>query len=140
MEDMITGVRAALAGRQEADPRDAAAEALALRYAGLMDNAAPAAKYRRHMEVLSRAIAGTSLDEDDPYEAFQVVATALSEHSVASDLGPKLLAALTGLGLTTAARGGLTGGGGAQSAGVTDPLDQIRQARERRRLGARIPG
>lgn len=131
--DMAAAVHRALAGRKDPDARDAGTEALALTYAGLMDEAAPAGRYRRHLETLSRALAGTSLEEDDPAEALQLITTALSEHAVASDLGPKLLAALTGLGLTTAARG-IARGEGRPGAAV-NPLDELKAKRAARIAG-----
>jgi hypothetical protein len=130
MGKMLTAVRAALRGRTTKDPCDAAAERLALGYAELIDSAAPAAKYRKALAVISRAIAGTGYEEDDPFEAFETVSTALAEHSVASDLGPKLLVTLTSLGLTTAARGEKTGGGKREQ--PANPVDRIKQQREQR--------
>lgn len=133
MAKLITAVRASLRGRTGADPRDVAAERLALTYAELIDNAAPAAKYRKAMAVLSRAIdAYVGLDAEDAAEAFQTVATALAEHSVASDLGPKLQVALTSLGLTTAARGEQKG---ERRSAPTNPLDELRARRAARSAG-----
>lgn len=136
MAGMLAAVRAALRGRVAADPRDKAAEKLALAYAGLIDAAAPAAKYRKALAALGRAVE-LSGDEDAP-EALEVVRQALAEHSVASDLGPKLLASLTSLGLTVAARGGDQKGAGGKPSGQpkpTNPLDRIKQQREKRRAG-----
>lgn len=127
--DMAAAVGQALTSRKDPDPRDGGAAALALHYAGLMDAAAPAAKYRRHLEVVSRALAGAPLEEDDPEEALQAIATALAEHTVASDLGPKLLAVLGGLGLTTAARGISRG---EVKSGPRNPLQVLKQQRTER--------
>jgi hypothetical protein len=129
-EGMRAAVTGALAGRTAPDPRDGAAAALALQYAGLIDQAAPGAKYRRPLEVLARTVAGMPFEEDDPGEALQVIATALSEHTVASDLGPKLLAVLAGLGLTTASRGEQRGEG--KKSAPRDPLDELKAKRAER--------
>lgn len=110
------------------DPdRDAAVSTLALAYAGLIDDAAPHAKY-------AKAIAWLALvaDPEDPRagEHVHTITAALSAHSVASDLGPKLLAALDALLLTPRARD-------AAKKAVTDakpanPLDQLAAARARK--------
>ena len=129
---MASAVRRALDGRKAADPQDAGAEALALSYAGLMDEAAPAGKYRKALAVLRRTVAGVPTEEDDPDEAFALIETALAQHSVASDLGPKLLAVLSGLGLTPAARGSQKEGGKPDV--PSNPLDQLRRKRVERQL------
>lgn len=105
---------------------DAAAVALAKRYAALIDEAAPAAKYRDPLRKLAEA-----LDPDDQaaVDAYDRVRTALAEHSVASDLGPKLLAALTALGATPAARAAK---GGGQGGPVASKLDELRARRAKR--------
>lgn len=116
------------------DERDAAARALVERYAALIDNATVARKYEKHLDVLKRAARNLDLDAAD--EAYDVVENALAAHSVASDLGPKFLAALTSLGLTPAARGG---------GKVEDPgklttehaaVNELQQAAEKRRKRA----
>lgn len=53
-----------------------------------------------------------------------------------NDLGPKLLAALTALGMTAAGRG--TKGGGSSAAPVASKLDELRQRREQRSGRARF--
>jgi hypothetical protein len=136
-EGMREAVAEALAGRTKPDPRDGAAAALALRYAGLMDDPMPAGKYRRPLEVLARTVAGVPFEEDDPGEALQVIAQALAEQTVASDLGPKLLATLAGLGLTTVSRGEQREGG--KSAPSIDPLTRLKEER-RLRLASRDAG
>jgi hypothetical protein len=116
------------------DRKHAGAVALAKRYAALIDEAAPAAKYRKPLERLARAVA-LYHDEDDEQvaEAFETIRTALSEHSVASDLGPKLLAALAALGLTIGAKGGAaTDGGATPRASVRDELRARRATRANR--------
>lgn len=90
-------------------PEDAATAALARRYARLLDEAAPAARYVKAVGWLARL----RLDDDDDEGARHVetIRTALAEHSVASDLGPKLLAALGALGMSPAGRAAVTGKG-----------------------------
>jgi hypothetical protein len=132
-QTMAAAVSAALTSRTGADPRDAGAEALARQYATLLDHAAPAKRYRRALEQLRRAVAGESLEEDEPWEALATVAEALSQHTVTSDLGPKLLTTLTALGLTPAARATRPEGGRPQH-DQSDPLDQLRRKHEERKL------
>lgn len=101
---------------------DGGAAALAKRYAELIDRSAPSAVYAKALRTVAYAMA----DVDDPNvaDAFRKIADALAAHSVASDLGPKLLAALTALGMTPAARGAK---GGAPDGGptVAGKLDQF---------------
>lgn len=94
----------------EIGSQGAAAIALARRYARLLDEAAPAAKYRDALGIMGRAL--EHYRESEPWAAAEArridaaratIDTALAEHSVASDLGPKLLATLTALGLVLAA-------------------------------------
>ena len=96
-------------------PRDRSTAELAKRYARLIDDAAPAAKYRTHLTAMGRALAMLAAREplaaSEAAEHFEKIADALSAHSVASDLGPKLLAALVQLGMTPAARSAVTKGG-----------------------------
>lgn len=112
-------------------PEDASAVRLARQYAYLIDRAAPAAKYAKALEWL-----GDVADGDEGAKHAETIRTALSEHTVASDLGPKLLAALTALGMTPAARAALAGkinpapGGTARS-----PLDELRAKRAAKASG-----
>jgi hypothetical protein len=92
-------------------PKDGAAVALARRYARLMDEAAPAAKYRKPLLMLARVVAHaqetlrmTPSDERALEDMAVTISVALGEHSVASDLGPKFLAALEKLNMTMAGR------------------------------------
>jgi hypothetical protein len=134
-----TSVAAALTARATTDPHDAAAEQLAVHYATLIDAAAPAAKYRRPLETLQRAVAlldalsgGDDQDSgEDATEALAKVRDALAQHSVASDLGPKLLAALEALQLTPRARAAAMKGGAAGEP-AKSPLDELRARRARR--------
>lgn len=93
------------------EQRDRGTERLAQHYAELIDNAAPSRSYAKSIRVL-----GTFIDDNadilghgsprerELMEAWDKVSTALAEHSVASDLGPKLLAAMIALQLTPASR------------------------------------
>ncbi|MDG4821272.1 hypothetical protein O7635_05320 [Asanoa sp. WMMD1127] len=116
-------------------PRDGATRALAAEYARLMDDAAPAAKYAEPLRVL-----GGLAHDDAAVKALRVIELALAQHSVASDLGPKLLAAMTALLMTPAARvTALKPGekGGARD--VPSKLNALRDevaAQRRKRAGA----
>lgn len=93
---------------------DAATVALAKRYAELLDEAAAADKYRRPIEKVEQAVRMAAADMAPPAaealeNAWSKLQSALAEHSVASDLGPKLLAALQQLGLTPASRASKSG-------------------------------
>lgn len=119
-----------------AERLDAGTVALARQYAVLIDNAAPAAKYRKHLDGLRTALDLLEPEEcADALEHLDAVAVALAEHSVASDLGPKLLAALTALGLTPAARKAAMGGQDGAAHGST--ADELRQRRADRAARAR---
>lgn len=115
-------------------PRDAAAVKLLREYARLLDNAAPAAKYRKALDTLAMQMGEMP---ERVVEAFRVVVTALGEHSVASDLGPKFLTTLTSLGMTAAGRG-LKGGTHDPGPAPANPLAGLRDeiADQRTRRGA----
>lgn len=125
---MRARVRAALDAQKPAD-RDVAAAELALNYARLMDAAAPRARYATAL----RWLEGLDIESEDGERARDVIRAALAEHSVASDLGPKLLAALTELGLTPRARADVAKGGndGKPAAGALDQLALRRAGRGR---------
>jgi hypothetical protein len=105
----LPSVQRALAAAAPLDDRDHGAAALAVRYAELLDEAVAAQRYVKAMSTVQRAI---DLYADNLphtarqqlYDAWERISAALAEHTVASDLGPKLLAALTALQLTPAAR------------------------------------
>lgn len=80
-------------------PRDQAAAAMVRRYAELLDTPSLPLKYRKPLAEIAAALDGRATD------ALTAVVAALSEQSVTSDLGPKLLAGLTALGCTLAGRG-----------------------------------
>lgn len=129
---MTRAVDAALATITDR-PADAAAVALCREYARLIDNAAPASKYRKALSKVA-ALAARFDTDTDTAAALDTVAVALAEHSVASDLGPKLLAALTALGLTAAGR--TTGKDQPSDGPPRSPLDELRQRRARKRAAA----
>ncbi|HZN70145.1 MAG TPA: hypothetical protein VFC00_00445 [Micromonosporaceae bacterium] len=124
--DMGRAVAAALKAAGP-PPADAAAVALVKRYAALIDEATPRSVYAEHLRGLRAAVSGN----EAAAKHLQRVEDALGAHSVASDLGPKLLAALTALGLTAAGRGGVKGGPGVSA--VAGKLDELRARRDRRR-------
>src|SRR5215216_5652061 len=111
--------------------RDQGAVGLARRYSRLIDDAQPAAKYAVHLQGLARAL--SMLGTLEPLAAAQAeehlakIEIALAAHSVASDLGPKLLATLTALGLTPQARAAVTKEGAPSGPVVGDQLGAARQ-------------
>jgi hypothetical protein len=109
-------------------PRDVAAAELARQYAALIDAAAPAAAYVRHLRALNGALIGA---DDAAKEAYHKIKEALAAHSVASDLGPKLLAVLTSLGMTAAGRSAK--GGAPDGPKVDDQLAALRARAQQRR-------
>jgi len=135
---MLRAVSSAL-DKAAPDRQDAGAVALARHYARLIDDAAPAAKYRKPLDTLYHVVANSE-NEAAP-EALDKVRDALAQHSVASDLGPKLLAALAALGLTPAARKAAMKGSTDGGAGPTppDPLgalrDEVGEQRNKRGAG-----
>lgn len=128
---MQTAVRAALAGRTgPVDPRNAGVEQLAIHYAQLVDDAQPAARYTKPLRQLAIAVSAAAAEDGKIAEAFDTIRAALAAHSVASDLGPKLLAALDSLGLTPKARAGKEGHGGPGK--PANPIDELRARRAAR--------
>ena len=111
-------------------PEDVAAAGLAQRYAELLDEAAVSQQYAEALRLV-----GEALDTRNPLvlKAWDRVQTALSEHTTASDLGPKLLATLTALGCSLAGRKALTEKGGGTVHDLPEsPLKQLRdEARQR---------
>lgn len=95
--------------------QSAAAVALARRYAELMDEPAAAGKYRIALQHLAKVFAHyaatartTPLEARGLEQAEATIVTALAEHSVASDLGPKLASILKELNLTLPAESAAT--------------------------------
>lgn len=134
---MATAVAAALATITAARPEDAGAIELCRRYADLLDAATPRSTYVRHLRAIETALDASGASAE-AHESFQRIADALGQHSVASDLGPKLLAALTALGLTLAGRRTVPaeGGGPGVGAGASEFEQRRARARERRERGA----
>lgn len=108
-------------------PEDAGTIALALEYARLLDAPEPASKYREALEWLHSLDPETEKGERHA----ALLRSALAEHSVTSDLGPKLLAALESLGMSPRARAALKGGKPDDKPGKS-PLDELRAARARK--------
>jgi hypothetical protein len=115
-----------------ADKRDQATAALAISYAQLIDNATASAKYARAVRWLER------LDVPEEQEHLrEIIVVALAAHSVASDFGPKLLAALEALILSPRARAAAKKAvNDAKPAG--SQIDQIAERRARRRTAAGV--
>ena len=116
---MVEAVSAAVSASQ-AKPGDEAAVALALHYARLIDDA----------EAVAAALADVVPEGDHEAGVLWRLKAKVDAHTVASDLGPKLLAALTALGLTPVARSSVKGGE-VVDAGA-DPLAQLRAKRAAR--------
>lgn len=112
-------------------PADGATKTLATTYATLIDEAAPKAAYDKALRVLASVVVASEHPEAN--DAFDKIRKALSAHTVASDLGPKLLATLLALGMAPAARGK---DGGGPVAPVASKLDELRARREARANGA----
>lgn len=128
-EAQVPALQRALA-EANAGELDAGNVALAMRYAQLLDDAALADKYRRPVERLDEVIGEAVLRmpttaADQVTNAWSKLRSALAEHSVASDLGPKYLAALTALGLTPASRSAKPAPGG-EAATLQTPLQLLR--------------
>ena len=117
------------------DPRDAGAVALLLRYADHLDAPGIPAGYRKYLNELHATLEVLG-GSRQAYDALTVITTALSAQMVASDLGPKLLAGLSALGLTLAGRGEK----GKVEQRAADPaaakLDELRAKRAARQSGA----
>jgi hypothetical protein len=128
-------VERALAARTTAavDGRDIGAEQLALVYAGLIDAPAPAAKYTKPLALIRRACG--AYDDPDAMDAYRAIRDALGAHSVASDLGPKLLTTLDALGLTPKARAANGKGASGDQPKPADPLDELERRRQQRLSG-----
>lgn len=120
---------------------------LVRRYAVLIDEATPASKYRPPLRAMRRAL--DMLATFEPLAAAEAdaqlvkIADALAAHSVMSDLGPKLLAALIALGLTPAAARAMgkgVEGGGAGNTSVRQPESEFERLRRERAERARQHG
>lgn len=131
-----SALTAALADLKVAD-RDGAAVQLARRYAELLDAPGIPAKYRDpllHLAAAVKAARISGFDSEHAETALEKIQIALSDQTVASDLGPKYLAALTALGMTPAGRGvKLPTPNDDKPKGKADELSKRREDRERRR-------
>lgn len=125
-------------------PLDAASGALAVRYAELMDEAVAAQKYVSALRLIGECVsyrvddlAASPTGQSAASQlstAWDKISSALAEHSVASDLGPKLLAAMTALNLTPAAREkGKPAAAEGEVVKLTNPLEASRDAARQRR-------
>jgi hypothetical protein len=138
--NLLPAVKGALAAAKVAATDDGA-RALAEHYAALIDDARPERSLAKAVRVLDVVVDSAAFDTENPQrereirEAWDRVSSALAEHSVASDLGPKLLAALTSLGATLSGRKGEGAGGRVVPIGVS-PLQAARDAARDRRHGA----
>lgn len=132
MESAIVG---ALAARPAAgiDPRDGGAVALARMYARLIDEAAAAAKYADAVEWLRHVVEHEIGDDRTARRHLKTIVTALAEHSVTSDLGPKLQTTLVELKLTPRARAQGKGAPDAPASPARSELDELRERREGKR-------
>lgn len=125
---------------EEIPEQDRGAAALARKYAALIDESAPSATYAKHLLAIREAldvlrVEGIKVFGYDVDKAYDAIVIALSDHSVASDLGPKLLAALNALGLTPAGRAERGGGktdDGRRTGSKTDELRAKRESRAQR--------
>lgn len=115
----------------------AAIVALTRKYARLLDQAAPNAKYRKALALLAKVVDHyantmrmTPVDERTLEDMAHTITVALGEHSVASDLGPKFLQAMTTLGLAGAATISEVVKTGDSAADELAALRQERRARE----------
>lgn len=116
------------------DDRDVAARALVRKYAELIDQADDVeSAWGGAFARLTKRLG----EEQDLLQDLGTVARALRALSglqAASDLGPKLLAALTALGMTPAGRPGTVKpeGGSQHGNAVANTLDDLRERRQRR--------
>lgn len=107
----------------QTQPADAATIALARRYAALVEDA----------EATAAALDTMEPEDEGQAEQIRRLRARVDAATVASDLGPKLLAALTALGMTPAARS-TAAKGGTPDAGnpAGDALDALRARRRAR--------
>lgn len=126
------------------EQRDQGAVALARRYAQLLDDAVAADKYTKALRLVGEAVAeqadqmgiGQQTQAEQLLTAWDRIASALAEHSVTSDLGPKLQATLTALGMTPAGRAKGAGGELADVTTIVSPLQRLRDSAQQRNAGA----
>lgn len=103
--------------------RDGATVALVRRYATLIEDA----------EAVAQELADAQCDDESTAATVARLRAKVDAQTVASDLGPKLLAALAALGMTPAARASVTKGG---TPGATTPQgDALSRLRAERAAG-----
>lgn len=108
--------------------RDAGAVALLRTYADLIDDAGVPGKYADALDwVIGVAAASEDRNADKHSRA---ILLALSHQTAASDLGPKLLAAMEALQLTPRARKAASPADARN--GAANPIDELRDKRRRR--------
>lgn len=125
-------VRAALDEALRAEPRagqDAAAVAAAHLFADLIDQAVMRRTYARAVAAVEHAARSQDFAMPDEWET---ITAALAQHSVASDLGPKLLAALDALLLSPRARAAAQKGMKQSGKPGASRLDELRERRARK--------
>jgi hypothetical protein len=122
---------------------DAGAVSMAREFARLIDEAASpklSKALRLVSEIIDDHVSSMGPREQtrarELSEAMARIAATLAEHSVASDLGPKLVATLTALGLTPAGRGEKGGVGGTVKQLPANPLTALRDAARQRNNAA----
>jgi len=142
MGQISTALDASLASAKHPD-ESAAIVALTRKYARLLDQAAPNAKYRKALTLLAKVVEHyadtarmTLVDERALEDMATTITVALGEHSVASDLGPKFLQALTSLGLAGAVAVPAASGEVKTGDSAADELEALRAARRAREHGA----
>lgn len=125
---MLTALHTSLRARPPADA-DAAAVALAKRYALELDDSATIA---RSLAKTLRKVERAGLDYE-LYDELLALAVRIEEVHVAAVAGPKLLAVLEQLQLTPKARSGVLQGGGTPDADSgKSALDELRDRRKNR--------
>ncbi len=127
---------------------DQGARDLALLYAQLIDDPKAAEKYTKALRLVSEAVSSFADDlpitaGDQMRTAWDRISSALAEHTVVSDLGPKLLATLTALGMTPAGRAAKSApapppanGAVAKPAPILTELEKARNRARQRNAGA----
>lgn len=106
---------------------DAAAVALAKRYARELDDAAVVSAS------LTKALRELEAVDVDLHDRFLTLATRIEESVVAASIGPKLLAALEQLQMTPRSRSTVVrGGGSGDGGGKRSALDELRDRRASR--------
>ncbi len=141
--------RSLSAAKGKSADADEGARDLALLYAQLIDDPKAADKYTKALRLVGEAVSAQADDmpitaAEQLMSAWDRISSALAEQTVASDLGPKLLAALTALGMTPAGRaakvasgkpGGEQSGDGGEVTPMPSALSLLRGGAAQRRAG-----